>query len=1180
MITPIQQEISKPELLLSRQEKYLDQIFELINLMTKSPKIGSGNRIYRMLSDLGYPNIADFGEWSYSDGTGSWRGYDTSKPYWRDAARWVTDTHADNARNVASNNLLLDSKRVQLAQIELTRQHELQKLTEQYGQPFINLKHTYDDMLARLPRLSPERSKYSEIRNWQKSNAGKYFLLKRSYPKESLEGVGKARFGLDFRVDGLDPINTTLDEESALFLSRWVQSHATEIDWWKIAMQHSTIPEKKPYFDPLISTTHNLSSTDQFGDTTMYIKVPAEKIVPYSIVAREQINYLERELSSIEWQNEDRRNSDEYRDLSLALQKLRTTIADEEFMVIGHINMDEITSVTSDCSVCSIEARKIAEAGGAAIRNQDTQAARHAINLANNHTYNRPDLQHMVNAFAYASMGIASNQKLYFNLSLQELAYARAQFDNYEQSGQLIGGDATIDPSSLDLSGVEPRLSNLLLSLPENGSIAALNPDQVRNNLQQAQDYISELGGNTRNINWLNPIVLRELAQNRAARLFGDANNVFGGNQENNDNSEDETVVPTEATEFTGTATTVVPQMDQGSPGKNNAISVNQTIKLPVGEVTITKELGSGGFGTTYLAKRLSDNFQFVIKVAKNNPKAIQTTIDEYAYLREINETLEFNGEVSQSSIVSAIIDIDDDPNIPYGYILEYAGGTSLKDLVKAGKQLTPGQYKNLYQLARTLDKYELYLSDIYITNILLDRSFPIVIDPLPKKLRDQLLSEDPNQMIGHGDKFRIPLRLNNTQMLDKLFERFPSLIPGSNQTLLDFSPKPIKNPFQQIVNTSTQIGITMNIEGINMFYDFGKKLAQSLKSIKISEKGQVGIPLPALFTKPDELKFNFPDNTNQLTIIRPGDNEDSFSNKYLLVGNRVMQLSNLKYFDLPQFLAELPNDTNVTTNLGDRYTISDGELLKASATITARVVDTTPFSIVASEIPEIDVTLQFSKDAPEYYGATYSLIAEQYFPEINLIRGYPMLSEKLAGSLSPGEIVLVYGGYKEMFSENMPSEEDVDLANNILQELGLEGHSITSNTGNINAETSNTINIMIFGLWPQYYEDRYLHMPWTSTFGKNTIDVETAGKYFKGYAAIFDPHVEKPLGVIPDLNTTMAPSEHLIYIVPNEKIKATILIGLEKSPFIKKEASQKLSDRIFTLKDVIDGKLEKYINK
>jgi len=483
---------------------------------------------------LGYPYVGEFGEWiNIGDNVGKANGYDSSKPYWTDAAKWVANQYGDLVSGYASGNLLIELKKAQLSQIKLSRQNELKQLTEQFGQPMANLIRTHEDMQSRLPRLS--KGQYSAVNEWRKKNSGKYFLLKRTYPKEPLEGVNRARFGLDFRVNGLDPTNTTLDEGSALLLSRWVQSHADEIDWWPIAVQHSTIPEKRPHFDPLVSTTEQ--STNQFaefGDAEMYLRVPAEKLIPYSILAQERINQLSREISSIEFSSDEAKKSEKYKDLNETRSRLLRNVSEYEFMVIGNIDMSEITSYTGGCSVCSVEAGKVAQAGGEAIRNQDIMVARQAIKIANSHSYERPDLQHMVNAFAYTSMGIVSNQRAYFNLALRELNNAEKKFNSYEQTGQLLGGNTSIDLSSVDLSSIDPRLIALLSNLPENGSVAAQSPDQVRNTLQNARDYLKELGADKNNLSSLNPLMLQEITRRNVSRLLGDLKYLFGNNEESN----------------------------------------------------------------------------------------------------------------------------------------------------------------------------------------------------------------------------------------------------------------------------------------------------------------------------------------------------------------------------------------------------------------------------------------------------------------------------------------------------------------------------------------------------------------------------------------------------------------------------------------------------------------------
>jgi len=246
------------------------------------------------------------------------------------------------------------------------------------------------------------------------------------------------------------------------------------------------------------------------------------------------------------------------------------------------------------------------------------------------------------------------------------------------------------------------------------------------------------------------------------------------------------------------------------------------------------------------------------------------------------------------------------------------------------------------------------------------------------------------------------------------------------------------------------------------------------------------------------------------------------------------------------------------------------------------KVVETTPFVVQIASFPLADITLQYRKDPSGYYGSDHTLINPKSYDLLELNHesgyGFPQLNESKAGQLSTGEVTLIMGNFQE---PTQPIDRQlINRANLILGQLGMEGHSLTSSSGNSAEVAGNLVNIMTYGLWSQLHDGQYLPWPWTGDFGEANTNVENAAKYFGGFAAIYDPRIPKPLAIIPELETTSAPPNHLIFIVPDKITKEAILRGLVINPYIDqtKLTEWDIPNRIFTLQDILEGKLEQVI--
>jgi len=159
---------------------------------------------------------------------------------------------------------------------------------------------------------------------------------------------------------------------------------------------------------------------------------------------------------------------------------------------------------------------------------------------------------------------------------------------------------------------------------------------------------------------------------------------------------------------------------------------------------------------------------------------------------------------------------------------------------------------------------------------------------------------------------------------------------------------------------------------------------------------------------------------------------------------------------------------------------------------------------------------------------------------------------------------------------------EKIEAARKVLWEMGVFGHSITAAAGT-DIGVSNTpeyrekmardmYSVHKFGLWSSQNGGPYM-----ASFGK--YGNENAGDRFNGYAvvAIDGRDIASKKVWSPDGgNDGFFPPTELIFIVPSAAVKEDMLFASETDVDIDKTKQRrwKLEERIFTLDDIIAGKL------
>ena len=145
--------------------------------------------------------------------------------------------------------------------------------------------------------------------------------------------------------------------------------------------------------------------------------------------------------------------------------------------------------------------------------------------------------------------------------------------------------------------------------------------------------------------------------------------------------------------------------------------------------------------------------------------------------------------------------------------------------------------------------------------------------------------------------------------------------------------------------------------------------------------------------------------------------------------------------------------------------------------------------------------------------------------------------------------------------------------AKQVLEDLNLWGHSMT---GYPEEMAEGVFQVFRFGLWPEIdpATGKYIPHPWAGSFksGGGTV---SAGSFFGGFAVAFDPNEVSPVE-IPDLKTSFSPPGDLVFILPDERTKRAFdrLVGASRLNLYNPELVRKSPSPVYTLQDVVDGKL------
>lgn len=132
-------------------------------------------------------------------------------------------------------------------------------------------------------------------------------------------------------------------------------------------------------------------------------------------------------------------------------------------------------------------------------------------------------------------------------------------------------------------------------------------------------------------------------------------------------------------------------------------------------------------------------------------------------------------------------------------------------------------------------------------------------------------------------------------------------------------------------------------------------------------------------------------------------------------------------------------------------------------------------------------------------------------------------------------------------------------------------GHSFTGSADDMAAALYDVIR---FGLWPEKNtKGQYEDGPWVGDFRRSHMGV-SAGDFFRGYAVAYDPKQVIPVE-IPDKKTYFISPVDLLFIVPSQTIKDSLIEAIRKDSFMN--PSKKLfppdflQTHIKTFKEIID---------
>lgn len=265
--------------------------------------------------------------------------------YYKDAELWLDSQIMLIKQDlvVGHDQKILDKNEPLLTKILKEKEEETQQLEVKYGDSIKNLASVFNDMKTRTPIAVT--SENMDINAWRKANADKTFTLSRVYVVDSttsqlpLDQVSDLH-GFSFRNK-----NLTLDEVE--FLSNWIKKQSGSIDWASIASQHVNEGFEKQrnyvYFDPLISASSKGVSSN-YGNSEMTLKIKGDKLIPWTIIASQQLAKIQNELNNIGLTDTDRRY---WEDQKRFWGGSNGSSHEDEYLIIGEITLDELVADTT-----------------------------------------------------------------------------------------------------------------------------------------------------------------------------------------------------------------------------------------------------------------------------------------------------------------------------------------------------------------------------------------------------------------------------------------------------------------------------------------------------------------------------------------------------------------------------------------------------------------------------------------------------------------------------------------------------------------------------------------------------------------------------------------------------------------------------------------------------------------
>lgn len=166
-------------------------------------------------------------------------------------------------------------------------------------------------------------------------------------------------------------------------------------------------------------------------------------------------------------------------------------------------------------------------------------------------------------------------------------------------------------------------------------------------------------------------------------------------------------------------------------------------------------------------------------------------------------------------------------------------------------------------------------------------------------------------------------------------------------------------------------------------------------------------------------------------------------------------------------------------------------------------------------------------------------------------------------------------------------STELIKDARERLEQEDFWGHSV-SGTAFVETQTNtlraiHLFDIIRFGLWPRMWiygvSDKPEPEPYVGNFSR-CMNL-TAGDHFKGYAVAYIKTSMHYLKLVEfDSEILLIPPSELLFIVPSERVKHALTELVRHHHMIDQEKVREwmIQERIFSLNDIVDGKVTKEV--